>query len=74
MDLIGNAWEWTSSDVVPYPGGHFSEAPPEGVKIIRGGSWQGNKQQATSTYRGFLQTSGAKDYSATGFRCVKDQR
>lgn len=72
MDMIGNAWEWTSSDVAPYPGGHLSEVAPDGVKIIRGGSWQENKQQATSTYRGFLKRSGAKDYSATGFRCVKD--
>jgi formylglycine-generating enzyme required for sulfatase activity len=71
MDLIGNAWEWTSSDVVAYPGGHFSEPVPKGVKVIRGGSWQENKQQATGTYRGFLQMSGADDYSATGFRCVK---
>jgi formylglycine-generating enzyme required for sulfatase activity len=71
MDLVGNAWEWTSSDVVAYPGGHFSEPVPKGVKVIRGGSWQENKQQATTTYRGFLQMRGADDYSATGFRCVK---
>jgi formylglycine-generating enzyme required for sulfatase activity len=71
MDLIGNAWEWTSSNVVAYPGGHFSEPVPKGVKVIRGGSWQENKQQATATYRGFLQMSGADDYSATSFRCVK---
>ena len=72
VDMIGNAWEWTSSDVAPYPGGHFSSPVPEKMKVIRGGSWQEGKQQATTTYRGFLELSGAEDYSATGFRCVKD--
>jgi formylglycine-generating enzyme required for sulfatase activity len=71
MDLIGNAWEWTSSDVVVYPGGSLSTPVPEDVKVVRGGSWQAGKQ-ATSTYRGFLHITNAKDYSATGFRCVKD--
>lgn len=71
MDLIGNAWEWTSSDVVVYPGGSLSSPIPEDVKVVRGGSWQAGRQ-ATSTYRGFLHITNAKDYSATGFRCVKD--
>ena len=71
MDLIGNAWEWTSSDVVVYPGGNLSSAIPQDVKVVRGGSWQAGKQ-ATSTYRGYLHITNAKDYSATGFRCVKD--
>jgi formylglycine-generating enzyme required for sulfatase activity len=74
MDLIGNAWEWTSSDVVAYPGGHFSEPVWDDAKVIRGGSWHQSKEQATTTYRGFLRKTAAKDYSATGFRCVKDVR
>ena len=72
MDLIGNAWEWTSSDVRVYPGGHLTSTVPRDVKIIRGGSWQETEKQATTTYRGFLRMTGADDYSATGFRCVKD--
>jgi iron(II)-dependent oxidoreductase len=72
MDLIGNAWEWTSSDVRVYPGGHLTSPAPKDVKIIRGGSWQETEKQATTTYRGFLRMTGADDYSATGFRCVKD--
>ncbi len=72
MDIIGNAWEWTASDVVVYPGGRFSSPLPRDVKIIRGGSWQESEKQATTTYRGFLRATGAEDYSATGFRCVKD--
>jgi serine/threonine-protein kinase len=72
MDMIGNAWEWTTSDVNAYPGGHLSSTVPKAVKVIRGGSWQESKQQATTTYRGFLEMSGAENYSATGFRCVRD--
>jgi formylglycine-generating enzyme required for sulfatase activity len=72
MDMIGNAWEWTASDLTAYPGGRLSSQPAKDVKVIRGGSWKEDKNQATTTYRGFLAARGAKDYSATGFRCVKD--
>lgn len=72
MDLIGNAWEWTSSDMTAYPNGHIPALPPGEFKVIRGGSWKEDRTQATSTYRGFLLTSGEKDYSATGIRCVQD--
>src|SRR5215213_5442204 len=40
MDMIGNAWEWTASDVVAYPGGHLASPVPKTMKVIRGGSWQ----------------------------------
>jgi formylglycine-generating enzyme required for sulfatase activity len=72
MDLIGNAWEWTSSEVVVYPGGSLSSPFPQDVKVVRGGSWREANNEATATYRGFLHKTNAKDYSATGFRCVKD--
>lgn len=72
MDLIGNAWEWTSSDVAVYPGGSFSSPIPQDVKVVRGGSWREANNEATSTYRGYLHKTDAEDYSATGFRCVKD--
>lgn len=74
MDMLGNAWEWTASDLTAYPGGQLSSPPAKDVKVIRGGSWKEDKNQATTTYRGFLAARGAKDYSATGFRCVKDSR
>ena len=72
MDLIGNAWEWTSSDVVVYPGGSLSSPIPKDVKVVRGGSWREAVKEATSTYRGYLHKTDAEDYSGTGFRCVKD--
>jgi formylglycine-generating enzyme required for sulfatase activity len=71
LDIIGNAWEWTSSDVVIYPGGSLSSQIPPTVKVIRGGSWRQSNQEATATYRGYLHITDAEDYSATGFRCAK---
>jgi formylglycine-generating enzyme required for sulfatase activity/uncharacterized OB-fold protein len=72
MDLAGNAWEWTSSDLVAYPNGSLSDKPAGQIKIVRGGSWQEPTNQITTTYRGYLLASGAGDYSATGFRCVSE--
>jgi iron(II)-dependent oxidoreductase len=72
MDLIGNAVEWTASDVRAYPGGSLSAPIPPDVIVVRGGSWRTGKQEATGTYRGFLHMTDANDYSVTGFRCVKD--
>ena len=72
MDMIGNAWEWTASDLVPYPNGKLTRPPKGDFKVIRGGSWQELPDQATTTYRGYLLKTGGEDYSATGFRCAKN--
>ncbi|HEY0724025.1 MAG TPA: SUMF1/EgtB/PvdO family nonheme iron enzyme, partial [Pyrinomonadaceae bacterium] len=65
-DLAGNAWEWTSSNLVAYPNGKLPEKPIGEIKVVRGGSWQGTTSQITTTYRGYLLASGGDDYSATG--------
>jgi formylglycine-generating enzyme required for sulfatase activity len=74
LDMIGNAWEWTSSKFAPYQGGSVPKGeridPSIDFRVIRGGSWQENSDQATSTYRGGWRARGANDYLATGFRCV----
>ena len=71
-DMVGNVWEWTSSDLRPYPGGQLPSTLKGELKVIRGGSWKEGPEQATTTYRGYLFARTSKDYSATGFRCVKD--
>jgi formylglycine-generating enzyme required for sulfatase activity len=71
-DMIGNAWEWTSSDLRAYPGGSLSEAVPSGMKVIRGGSWQSRPTQATAAFRRGWGATGESDYSNTGFRCAKN--
>lgn len=80
-DLSGNAWEWTSSDYVAYPGG-FIEPPPAGfsnLKVIRGGSFDSSPKSATTTLRrGWpatrkdWPTPGNARYDQTGFRCAQD--
>jgi formylglycine-generating enzyme required for sulfatase activity len=67
FDLIGNAWEWTSSDWAAYPNGRLADPGKGGEKVIRGGSWQ-SPPTVTSTFR--LGYAGPGDQ--TGFRCARD--
>jgi formylglycine-generating enzyme required for sulfatase activity len=70
-DLIGNAWEWTASDLEPYPGGQLPKVPEGELKVIRGGSWR-EREYITGSYRAYLKPRDEVDYSATGFRCAQD--
>ncbi len=67
-DLIGNAWEWTASDWIPYPGGRLASQTSGGEKVIRGGSWESPPGAATAIYRVGFNEPGDQ----TGFRCAKD--
>jgi serine/threonine protein kinase/formylglycine-generating enzyme required for sulfatase activity len=71
-DMVGNAWEWTSTDFRAYPGGRLPPSVPAGeLKVIRGGSYESTKAFATTTYRTGWPARGASTYDQTGFRCVK---
>jgi formylglycine-generating enzyme required for sulfatase activity len=72
FDMVGNAWEWTASKLVPYPGGRLAQEASEDLRVIRGGSWQSDKDSATTTYRFGWPASGGKDYDNTSFRCARD--
>jgi formylglycine-generating enzyme required for sulfatase activity len=72
FDMTGNAWEWTSSQLVAYPGWTIPISATSDLKVIRGGSFQDESSQVTTTYRGYQRSTGEKDYSATGFRCAVD--
>lgn len=69
-DMVGNAWEWTSSDFKAYPNGKITEGA--NLKTIRGGSFEATKDFATTTYRIGYAATGANSYSRTGFHCVAD--
>lgn len=72
FDMVGNAWEWTSSDLKAYKNGQPLPNKPSGIlRVIRGGSYIEDKNEATTTYRRGYPVSGAT-YDKTGFRCVKD--
>jgi eukaryotic-like serine/threonine-protein kinase len=74
FDMVGNAWEWTASDLTAYPGGQL---PPNRItdelKVIRGGCYKSSLNQATTTFRlGWPARGDNYPYAETGFRCAKD--
>jgi formylglycine-generating enzyme required for sulfatase activity len=73
FDMVGNAWEWTASDMRAYPGGQLPDGLPGGpLKVIRGGTYNSSRDAATSTYRTGWPVRGAQTYAQTGFRCARD--
>lgn len=72
-DMVGNAWEWTSSEFKAYPNGKLPTNVSQGdVRVIRGGSYESADKFATTTYRTGWLAQGAETYAQTSFRCVKD--
>ncbi len=72
-DMVGNAWEWTSSAFKAYPKGELPPNAPKGdARVIRGGSYESNAKYATTTYRTGWLAQGAPTYDQTSFRCAKD--
>ena len=75
--MIGDVWEWTSSDFVGYPGftpfpyAEYSEAF-FGVeyKVLRGGSWATRPGAIRSTFRNWDYPIRRQIFS--GFRCAGD--
>ena len=72
LDMVGNAWEWTSSAFRPYPyvasDGREDPALAE-RRVARGGSWDGEPHIATTTYR--FRPEPTLAYPFLGFRCAK---
>lgn len=66
LDMCGNVWEWTSSNLVSYANGN--EMAPG--KVIRGGAFDAPSERATATYRGVLPADRLRD--KTGFRLARD--
>ena len=75
--LIGDVWEWTSSDFSPYPGfeafpyGEYSEVffGPE-YKVLRGGSWATDPAAVRPTFRNWDYPIRRQIFA--GFRCAQD--
>jgi len=75
--LIGDVWEWTSSDFAAYPG--FLAFPYEEYskiffgseyKVLRGGSWATCASVARGTFRNWDYPIRRQIFA--GFRCVRD--
>jgi len=75
QQMIGDVWEWTSSDYVPYPGfkSEFDEYNDKwfvNQKVLRGGSFATPLLHIRSTYRNFFHAH--ERWMISGFRCAKD--
>jgi iron(II)-dependent oxidoreductase len=76
--MLGNVWEWTESDFLPYPGfvaDPYKEysAPWFGSrKVLRGGCWATRSRLLRNTYRNFY-TQDRRDVWA-GFRTCEGRR
>jgi iron(II)-dependent oxidoreductase len=75
LGMVGDAWEWTASDLTGYPG--FEAFPyreyseiffgPE-YKVLRGGSWATRPSVARATFRNWDYPVRRQIFS--GFRCA----
>jgi iron(II)-dependent oxidoreductase len=75
--MIGDVWEWTSSDFLPYPGfasfpyKEYSETFFGGeYKVLRGGSWATRPGAIRSTFRNWDYPVRRQIFS--GFRCARN--
>jgi iron(II)-dependent oxidoreductase len=75
--LIGDVWEWTSSDFLPWPG--FAPFPyreysapffGSAYKVLRGGSWATRPGAIRNTFRNWDYPIRRQIFS--GFRCARD--
>ena len=75
--LIGDVWEWTASEFLPFPG--FQPFPyPEysevhfgkGYRVLRGGSWATDALVARNSFRNWDLPQRRQIFA--GFRCAKD--
>jgi ergothioneine biosynthesis protein EgtB len=75
QQMIGDVWEWTTSDYVPYPGfkSEFDEYNDKwfvNQKVLRGGSFATPQLHIRSTYRNFFHAH--ERWMVSGFRCAMD--
>jgi gamma-glutamyl hercynylcysteine S-oxide synthase len=75
--MIGDVWEWTSSDFGPYPGYETFPYPEYSevffgseYKVLRGGSWATRPGVARATFRNWDYPIRRQIFS--GFRCARN--
>jgi gamma-glutamyl hercynylcysteine S-oxide synthase len=79
IHMLGDVWEWTSSDFLPYPGfrafpyREYSEVFfGETYKVLRGGAWATRRNVIRPTFRNWDLPQRRQIFA--GLRCAKDAR
>ncbi|GIU71340.1 MAG: ergothioneine biosynthesis protein EgtB [Candidatus Nitrosocaldaceae archaeon] len=73
--MIGDVWEWTSSEYTLYPGfrslfKEYNDKWAINQKVLRGGSFATPRRQIRNSYRNFFRAHDRIHFA--GFRCAKD--
>ena len=75
--MLGDVWEWTASDFLPYPGfrafpyREYSEVFfGSEYKVLRGGSWATHPSAMRTTFRNW--DFPIRRHIFAGFRCARD--
>ena len=75
QQMIGDVWEWTSSEFVGYPGfksgfDEYNDKWFTNQKVLRGGSFGTPRMSIRGSYRNFFRLD--ERWLFSGFRCVED--
>jgi len=77
LDAVGRVWEWTSSDLLPYPGFEAFPYPEysevffgDAYKVLRGASWATHPDDVRASFRNWDLPERRQIFS--GFRCAED--
>ncbi|MBA2546019.1 MAG: SUMF1/EgtB/PvdO family nonheme iron enzyme [Solirubrobacterales bacterium] len=77
LQMLGDVWEWTSSEFEGYPGFEAFPYPEysevfygQGHKVLRGGAWSTRRGVIRPTFRNWDNPERKQIFS--GFRCVQD--
>jgi iron(II)-dependent oxidoreductase len=75
--MLGDVWEWTSSDFIAYPGFHPFPYPEysevffgDEYKVLRGGAWATRRSVIRPSFRNWDYAPRSQIFA--GFRCAKD--
>jgi iron(II)-dependent oxidoreductase len=78
VQMLGDVWEWTSSELQGYPGFRAFPYPEysevffgDSYRVLRGGSWATRREVIRPSFRNWDYPQRAQIFS--GFRCARDR-